>query len=100
MNDKAKSSELSLKISTFKNEPQEPIGEGDFISALILKQAGNTTEGDQLMREVTARFAEQKAVVEWMNAVYSGNTHEVWRYVNTKDFIRNIFLISSILQLR
>lgn len=68
---KAQVAEIASKICSFSNEAPQTVSEGDFIAALVLKQTGNTLEGDRLMKLVSTKFAEQKPVVEWMNAVYS-----------------------------
>jgi tetratricopeptide (TPR) repeat protein len=45
--------------------------ENDFLTAWLLKDAGNTSEGDKIMKELLAKNPLSKSV-QWCNAVYAG----------------------------
>jgi tetratricopeptide (TPR) repeat protein len=76
LNNKAKSVETAQKITGFNVEPLEPEKENDLITALVLKQNGNISEADQIMKTLASNFSEQKQLLQWMNAVYAGNLNE------------------------
>lgn len=99
LNDKVKSAEMTQGIISFKGEPQNPASEGDFITALVLKQNGNTQEADQIMKLVASKFAEQKQVVEWMNAVYLANMDEAKKAApQVKNESRTVSLLMKLFQ--
>ena len=46
--------------------------ENDFLTAWMLKEAGNTGEGDKIMNELLAKNPLSKSI-QWCNAVYTGD---------------------------
>ncbi|MGV8133666.1 MAG: DUF5107 domain-containing protein [Mangrovibacterium sp.] len=96
LGNKTKSDEAIQKIENFKPESPQKVSEGDFITALVLKQNGKTAEADQIMKLVVPRFAEQKQLVEWMNAVYSGTFHKEKNDTNIKSNSREIDMIINL----
>jgi tetratricopeptide (TPR) repeat protein len=101
LNEKAKIAEVTLRIRNFKGEVPQAVSEGDFLTALVLKQTGNTHESDRIMSNVASKFAEQKSLVQWMNAAYSGNSDDARRLVSQwKDVSRTMRLTKEILHLK
>ena len=48
------------------------LDENDFLTAWLLKETGNTSEGDKIMKELLAKNPLSKSI-QWCNAVYAGD---------------------------
>lgn len=99
LNDKVKQRSTEQKIMNFKDENQQPIGEGDFITAFVLKQNGKTTEAGETLKLLTTKLAEHKPLVYWMNAIYTENRDEAKTAASkVKNETRPIHLLIKLLQ--
>ena len=70
------------RIVKFRNEAEQPLGEGDFIYALALKQAGKLQDADRVMEIMTSKLKD-KQLTDWMNALYAGREEEARTLAST-----------------
>lgn len=75
LNNKVAMSTALDRIVKFRNEAEQPLGEGDFIYALALKQAGKLQDADRVMEIMTSKLKD-KQLTDWMNALYAGREEE------------------------
>jgi hypothetical protein len=65
-----------LKIKPTSENQSLTVWEGnDFLTAWLLKESGNKPAGDHLMKMMQSKNPSSK-VVQWCNAVYSGNLEQ------------------------
>ena len=72
LNDKQSTGEMQNKISGKTVLQNLSFDENDFLTAWLLKDAGNTSEGDKIMKELLAKNPLSKSI-PWCFAVYNGD---------------------------
>jgi tetratricopeptide (TPR) repeat protein len=69
---KLSAEETQNRITSESAQKDELYNANDFLTAWLLKEAGNKPEGDLLINKMLAQNPSSKSI-EWCNAVYSGN---------------------------
>jgi len=72
LNDKQSAVEMENKITGNAVMQNLSFDENDFLTSWLLKDAGNTSEGDKIMKELLAKNPLSKSI-QWCNAVYTGD---------------------------
>jgi len=72
LNDQRSAGELQNKIAGNPVLQNLSFDENDFLTAWLLKESGNTSEGDRIMTELLVKNPLSQSV-QWCNAVYSGD---------------------------
>ncbi len=72
LNDKQSAGEMQNKIAGNAVLQNLSFDENDFLTAWLLKEDGNKSEGDQVMKELVAKNPLSQSV-QWCNAVYTGD---------------------------
>lgn len=72
LNDKHSAGEMQNKISGETVLQNLSFDENDFLTAWLLKEAGNKSEGDKVMNELLLKNPLSKSI-QWCNAVYTGD---------------------------
>jgi len=72
LNDKQSASDMHKKIAGNAVLRNLSFDENDFLTAWLLKEGGNKSEGDNIMNELLVKNPLSQSV-QWCNAVYSGD---------------------------
>jgi hypothetical protein len=75
LNDKTSAEKMKNRIIGESAQQDLLIDANDFLTAWLLKESGNKPAGDKLMNMMQTKNPSSK-VVQWCNAVYSGNLEQ------------------------
>ena len=93
LNDTKSAAQMQTKITdkaTLQNLAPDP---NDFLTAWLLKESGNKTEGDRIMKELSDKNPNSKNI-QWCVAVYSGSQERaknLAKEIDMKDQ-KNLFM--------
>lgn len=72
MNDNSSAEKMQEKIIGKTSHPDLSSNLNDFITAWLLRETGNKSEGDKIMNRMYSKNPQNK-IIQWCNAAYSGD---------------------------
>lgn len=84
LKDKGRIQEFQTKITEKAVQQNLSSDANDFLTAWLLKESGNKTDGDQIMKTLREKNPSSKSV-HWCNAVYSGDFEQAKTIAKTGD---------------